>query len=156
MERTIESLEHELKSEHDLYLRALADFDNYRRRIDRERAQLGREALRRFILQLLDVVDDFERFLNIVESETSPFVNGMRVVHGKFLRVLEAEGVRPFHSVGKPFDPSRHEAAGTAPAGEYPPGTVVEEIRRGYRWGASENELLRTARVVVAINGGHI
>lgn len=148
MERTVENLEHELKSEHDLYLRALADFENYRRRIDRERENLGKEALRRFFLPLLDVLDDFERFLNIAENETSPFINGMRVVHGKFLKVLEVEGVRPFQSVGQPFDPSLHEAAGTAPPGEYPPGTVVEEIRRGYRWG---DELLRSARVVVAM-----
>src|SRR5262245_50755682 len=148
MERTIEGLEQELKSEHDLYLRALADFENYRRRIEREREHLGKEALRRFLLPLLDVLDDFERFLNIVENEESSFIDGMRVVHGKFLKVLEAEGVRPFQSVGQLFDPSLHEAAGTAPAGEYPPGTVVQEIRRGYRWG---DELLRSARVVVAM-----
>jgi molecular chaperone GrpE len=148
MERTVENLEQELKSEHDLYLRALADFDNYRRRIDRERADLGKEALRRFIVPLLDVVDDLERFLNSVETETSPFINGIRAVHDKFLRVLHAEGVRPFQSVGKPFDPSVHEAVGTVPAGEHPPNAVVEEVRRGYRWG---DDLLRSARVVVAM-----
>ena len=148
MERTVENLEQELKSEHDLYLRALADFDNYRRRIDRERAHLGKETLRKFILPLLDVVDDLERFLNLVDAETSPFINGMRAVHEKFLRVLEAEGVRPFQSVGKPFDPSQHEAVATAPAGEHAPGTVVGEVRRGYRWG---DDLLRSARVVVAM-----
>jgi len=148
MERTVENLEQELKSEHGLYLRALADFENYRRRIDREREQLGKEALRRFLLPLLDVVDDFERFLKLVENETSPFITGMRVVHGKLLKLLEVEGVHPFQSIGQPFDPALHEAAGTAPPGEYPPDTVVEEIRRGYRWG---DELLRTARVVVAM-----
>jgi molecular chaperone GrpE len=148
MERTVENLEQELKSEHDLYLRALADFDNYRRRIDRERAHLGKEALRKFSLPLLDVIDDQERFLNLVETETSPFIDGIRAVHEKFLRVLEAEGIRPFQSVGKPFDPSQHEAVGTAPAGEHPQGTVVEEVRRGYRW---DDDLLRSARVVVAM-----
>jgi molecular chaperone GrpE len=148
MERTVEALEQELKSEHDLYLRALADFDNYRRRIDREREHLAKEALRQFILRLLDVIDDFERFLNIPEDEASSFINGMRVVHGKFLKVLEAEGVRPFQSVGQPFDPTLHEAAGTVPAGENPPGTVVLEIQRGYLWG---DDLLRSARVVVAM-----
>lgn len=149
MERTVENLEQELKSEHDLYLRALADFANYRRRIDRERAHLGKESLRRFILPTLDVIDDLERFLNLAETEASPFVNGMRAVRDKFLRVLEAEGVRPFQSIGKPFDPSQHEAVGTVPAGdEHPPGEVVEEVRRGYQWG---DDLLRSARVVVAM-----
>src|SRR5262245_33864469 len=148
MERTLESLQQDLKSEHDLYLRALADFDNYRRRIDRERAHLGKEALRKFLLPLLDVTDDFERFLNLAETETSPFIDGMRAVHVKFLSVLAAESVRPFQSVGEPFDPSQHEAVGTVPAGERPPGTVVEEVRRGYRW---DDDVLRTARVVVAM-----
>src|SRR5262249_44283499 len=148
MERTVENLEQELKSEHDLYLRALADFDNYRRRVDREREHLGQEALRRFILPLLEVIDDQERFLNFVQNETSPFIDGIRAVHDKFLRVLEAEDVRPFQSVDKPFDPSLHEAIGTTPPNEHPQGTVVEEARRGYRWG---DDLLRTARVVVAM-----
>src|SRR5262245_5735430 len=149
MERTLENLEQELKSEHDLYLRALADFENYRSRIDRERAQLGKEALRQFILPLLDIIDDIERFLKSVENQTSPFIKGMRVAHGKFLKLLESHSVRPFKSVGERFDPSLHEAVGTAPAGdEYPEGTVVEEVRRGYRWG---DDLLRSARVVVAM-----
>ena len=148
MKRTVENLEQELKSEHDLYLRALADFENYRRRIERERSQLGKEALRKFLLPLLDVIDDFERFLKAVESESSPFINGMRVVDSKLMQVLEAEGVLPFQSIGERFDPSLHEAVATALAGEYPPDTIVEEVRRGYRWG---NEVLRTARVVVAM-----
>ena len=93
-------------------------------------------------------MDDLERFLNLVATETSPFINGARAVHDKFLRVLEAEGVRPFQSVGKPFDPSVHEAVGTVPAGEQAQNTVVEEVRRGYRWG---DDLLRSARVVVAM-----
>jgi len=148
MERTVETLENELKSEHNLYLRALADFENYRRRIDRERAHLGKEALREFILPLLEVMDDLERFLKTVEKETSPFISGMRVMHGKFLKVLDAQGVRPFQSVGKNFDPSLHEAVGTAPAEMHPQGTVVEDLRRGYQWG---DDLLRSARVVVAM-----
>ena len=72
MERTVEALEEELRSEHDLYLRALADFDNFRRRVDRERAHLGTEALRKFLLPLLDVIDDLERSLKAAETEKSP------------------------------------------------------------------------------------
>src|SRR5262245_31002980 len=148
MERTIENLEQELKSEHNLYLRALADFDNYRRRVDRERAKFGNEALRKFVVPLLDVVDDLERSLNFVETETSPFVNGMRSVHHKLMSVLEAESVRPFDSFGKPFDPSIHEAVGTTPAVDHAPGTIVQVVRRGYLW---DDDLLRSARVVVAV-----
>src|SRR5262249_20561621 len=148
MERTVENLEQELKSEHNLYLRALADFDNYRRRVDRERGQLGKEALRSFMLPLLDVVDDLERSLNQAKNDTSPLTGGIRAVHDKFLKVLEAQGVRPFESVGQPFDPALHEAIGTVPAEERPQGAVAEEVQRGYRWG---DDLLRTARVVVGM-----
>jgi len=146
MERTVEALEQELKSEHHLYLRALADFDNFRRRIDRERANLGKEALRNFLVPLLDVIDDLERSLKAADTEKSSLHDGVRAVRDKFLRVLDAEGVRPFQSVGQPFDPSQHEAVGTAPADGHPQNTVVQEIQRGYRWG---DDLLRSARVVV-------
>jgi molecular chaperone GrpE len=146
-EKTIETLEQDLKSEHDMYLRALADFDNYRRRVDRERAQFGTEALRDFVSELLDVVDDLERFLNFVGEETSPFIDGVRFVHQKLLSVLEKEGVRPFESVGKPFDPSLHEVVSTVPAEDTADGTIVQEARRGYKF---KDDILRPARVVVA------
>lgn len=147
MEPTIESLEQEVKTEHDLYLRALADFENYRRRVERERSQMGREALRRFILPLLDVIDDLERLLKFAEAAASPLADRIRDVHAKLLKILDIEGIRPFESVGQPFDPSIHEAVATQPAGEHPPGTVVEEVRHGYRW---YDDILRPARVVVA------
>jgi molecular chaperone GrpE len=147
MERTLENLEQELKTEHDLYLRSLADFENYRRRIDRERSHFGKEALRDFLLSLLDAIDDLERLLNFVADEKTPFIDGIHAVHRKLMNLLEREGVRSFESVGKPFDPSIHEAVGTAVGGESALGNVVQEVRRGYRW---KDDLLRPARVVVA------
>jgi len=146
-EKTIERLEQDLKTEHAMYLRALADFDNYRRRIDRDRAKFGTEALRDFMSELLDVVDDLERFLNSVGEETSPLIDGVRFVHQKLLTLLEKEGVRPFESVGKPFDPSLHEVVSTVPAEDTTEGTVVREARRGYKF---KGDILRPARVVVA------
>jgi len=146
-EKTIETLEQDLKTEHGMYLRALADFDNYRRRIDRERAKLGTEVLRDFMRELLDVVDDLERFLNFVGEETSAFIDGVRFVHQKLLGLLEKEGVRPFKSVGKAFDPSLHEVVSTVPAEDTPEGTIVQEARRGYKF---KDDILRPARVVVA------
>ena len=148
MERTVETLEQELKSEHDHYLRALADFENYRRRIARERDQLGKEALREFMVSLLDEVDDIERLLAFARDDDSPVVQGVRAIHEKLLQLLEKYGVRPIESVGKGFDPALHEAVNTVPAGEKEPGTIVEEVRRGYVW---NDELLRTAQVVVAM-----
>jgi molecular chaperone GrpE len=148
MERTIETIGQELKAEHDLYLRALADFENYRRRMDHERGYFGREAIRGIAVSLLEIMDDLERFLNFADNHTSPFIDGMRVVHSKLLKLLEREGIHPFDSVGKPFDPALHEAVGTATVGESEAGTIVQEAQRGYLWG---DQLLRTARVVVAV-----
>src|SRR5262245_2757584 len=102
-ERTIETLEQDLKAEHELYLRALADFDNYRRRVDRESRRVGKEALRSFLLGVLDVMDDLERSLNFVGDETSPFNDGIRAVHQKLFGLLEKEGVHSFGSAGTPF-----------------------------------------------------
>jgi molecular chaperone GrpE len=147
-EKTIEELEEDLKSEHGLHLRALADFDNYRRRIERDRAQFGMEALKSFMIGLLDVMDDLERFLDLAREETSPFIDGIRLVHRKLLALLEMEGAHPFDSVGKPFDPALHEVAGTQPANEQNEGIVIAEARRGYMF---RDELLRTARVIVAV-----
>jgi molecular chaperone GrpE len=146
-EKTIETLEQDLKAEHDLHLRALADFDNYRRRIDRERARFGTEALRDFLIGLLDIVDDLERFLGSVEDEKSPFIDGIRVSHQKMMDLLGKEGVRPFESLGKAFDPAFHEVEATAPVEKKTPGTIVQETRRGYTF---KDDLLRPARVVVA------
>ena len=149
MERTVETLEQELKSEHGLYLRALADFENYRRRIEREREHFGKEVLRQFMLSLLDVVDDVERILNFVGNDSSPLVEGIRAVHRKLMQLLQKEGVRPIEAVGQPFDPALHEVVSTVPAdGDHPTGTIVEEVRRGYVW---NGDLLRSAQVVVAV-----
>jgi len=147
-EKTIETLEHDLKTEHALYLRALADFDNYRRRMDRERGELGQEAVREFMAGLLDVIDDLERFLESVGEEASQFIDGVRVVRQKLLALLERQGAHPFQSVGEPFDPKLHEVAATVPSSDKAPlGTVVRELRRGYKF---RDDLLRPARVVVA------
>ena len=88
MERTIETIEQQLKSEHDLYLRALADFDNYRRRNEAERVHFGREALQNVAVSLLEVVDDIERSLNFAGTDTSPLIEAMRAVHSKLLKLL--------------------------------------------------------------------
>jgi molecular chaperone GrpE len=143
----IELVREEPRKDQERYLRLLADFDNYRRRIDRERASAARSGKRGTILSLLDVLDDFERALQHIPEDQSSVSEGLQAIHRKLTGVLQAEGVTPFHSVGEPFNPDLHEAIGSVVSSEYPPGVVAEEARRGYRWG---NEVLRPARVVVA------
>jgi molecular chaperone GrpE len=140
-------LEQELRQEHDRYLRALADFENYRRRVEWDRERMAQAGKRELIAGLLGVIDDFERALAYVGSEADGVAEGLRATHRRLLALLEGQGVQPFDSVGAPFDPVAHEAVGSMKSAEHAPGVVAEELRRGYRW---RDEVLRPAQVRVA------
>ncbi|HKP88067.1 MAG TPA: nucleotide exchange factor GrpE [Blastocatellia bacterium] len=143
----IERLKEELRHEHDMYLRALADFDNYRRRVERERAAAARSGKRELLVSLLETLDGFDRALRHIGESPSPVTEGLRAIHRKLLSLLEAQGVTPIKSVGESFNPEFHDAIGTVQADDYEPGTVADEVQRGYAWG---EEVLRPARVRVA------
>jgi molecular chaperone GrpE len=140
-------LKEELRREHEIYLRNLADFENYRRRIERERASAAQAGKREMVLSLLDVLDDFERALEHVGEAPASLSAGVSAIYQRLAGLLESQGVIPFESVGRPFDPALHEAAGSVESDEQESGVVLDELRRGYRW---EEELLRPARVLVA------
>jgi molecular chaperone GrpE len=142
----IERLKNELSREHEMYLRALADFENYRRRADRESSRAAQQGKRDLILSLLDVLDGFDRALQYMGDEPSGMSRGFEAIHRKFLDVLDRERVTPFQSIGETFDPALHEAVGSVRSEQYGPGAVVEEVQRGYRLG---DEVLRPARVRV-------
>lgn len=140
----LQRLREELGREHDMYLRALADFDNYRRRVERDRQDTARREKRGYLLSLLDLMDGFEHALAHLNDDPG---EAIRVLHRKLQGMLEAQGVKAFPSVGERFNPEVHEAIGSEPSGEFEAGTVTQEARRGYRW---NDELLRPARVRVA------
>ena len=142
----VERLRNELDREHEMYLRALADFDNYRRRIDQERAVVAQRGKRDLLLSLLELLDSFDRAMALMD-ESSTASEGVRVVHRQLESLLNAQNVTPFESVGETFDPQIHEAVSSEPSDQFKPGTVTHEDRRGYRWGGG---LLRPARVRVA------
>lgn len=143
----IERLHEGLRIERDRNLRTLADFKNYRRRIERDGNKLAEEGKQEIILPLLDIIDDMEKALQWAGDEDQPFVQGMRIIHQKFLALLELHGVHSFESVGTVFNHHRHEAVAMADHEEGEAGTVVGELRRGY---LRNNELLRPAQVRVA------
>lgn len=143
----IQRLQEELLNERDRTLRALADFNNYRRRVESEGSKLAEEGKRGIILQLLDIVDDLENAMQWASDEEEPFVRGVRIIHKKILALLATHGVIPFASVGIPFNHNLHEAVAMARHEGGEPGIVVAELRRGYLW---NNELLRAAQVRVA------
>ena len=143
----IERLKEELRREHDMYLRALADYDNYRRRVERDRSAAARSDKRQLILQLLEVLDGFDRALQHMGDAPSSVSEGLQLLQRKLLHVLEAQGVTPLQSLGETFNPEFHDAIGTVQSEEFNPGTVADEVQRGYRWG---DDVLRPARVRVA------
>lgn len=147
MKAEIAQLKEDLRREHDLYLRSAADFDNYRKRVERERVSAAHAGKRGLILALLDVMDDFDRALAHAGQEPEPVVEGLQAIYRRLTALLAAEGVTAFESVGQPFDPTLHEAVGSVESEEQESGAVHDELSRGYRW---KEELLRPARVRVA------
>jgi len=147
LKEEVERLNHELRREHEMYVRNLADFDNYRRRAERERAQAAQAGKRDLILSLLEVMDDFERALQHAHDDPQSLSVCLRATHCRLAGLLAAEGVTPFESLGKYFNPLLHEAVGAVDGEREEPGKVIEEISRGWRWG---DDLLRPARVKVA------
>lgn len=149
----IKTIRDDLERERELRIRALADFDNYRRRVERERGAAERSGKRAIILTLLDMMDDFDRALEHVDQSPDVVVEGLRAVRKRLAEALKSEGVMPFESVGQQFNPMFHEAVGVIEAGAskagiaIEPGSVTDETRRGYRW---DGVVLRPARVQVA------
>jgi len=134
----------------DRYLRTLAEFENYRRRVAREREDWTRQAQERLLAELLPALDNFDRALQAPPSPGADpaFRTGVELIHRDFLNALERVGVRPFVTVGQPFDPTRHEAVGRVERGDVADQTVVAEVQRGYLY---QERVLRPARVVVAV-----
>jgi molecular chaperone GrpE len=139
----------------DRYLRTLAEFENYRRRIAREREDWNRQAQERLLKEILPALDNFDRALAVPPTPgTDPaFRTGVELIHREFLNALDRVGVRPFVAVGQPFDPTRHEAVGRVERRDVPDQTVVSEALPGYLY---QERVLRPAQVVVAVHAGTV
>jgi molecular chaperone GrpE len=143
----IEKLNEEILIERERNLYARADFQNYRRRTEKDIGKLAQDAMRGIIISLLSIVDDMESALLNTNGTKQSFVNGMKNIHTKYLTMLESYGVTPFTCVKMPFDYNLHEAVSVVNRDDCESGTVVDELRRGYLW---NGELLRVAQVRVA------
>lgn len=139
-------LTEELREKEDLYLRALAELDNTRKRAAREREEAEKRARKALLLEILEVVDTLELALQHASEDASPLKEGIRAIYQQLLDILRRNGASAFESVGEPFDPHLHEAVGTLESGDLPPGTVGLELQKGYRM---DDELLRPSRVQV-------
>jgi molecular chaperone GrpE len=132
----VEQLRHELDEERDRRLRLLAEFDNFRRRAARERETAGAEGRRAALRPLLAVLDALERALAAGSSDRD-FYDGVAATHRLFVEALRQAGAEPIESMGRPFDPTVHEAVATVPAAGGPPGMVVQEPAAAGGWGTS-------------------
>ena len=141
-------LQRERDDYYDRWLRKSAEFDNYRKRIERERREQGEQAVTDLLEQLLLVVDDFDRALTVDAGEGgAAYRKGVELIHAKLYDVLRKYGVRPFESVGADFDPNLHQAVTHEESDEHRDGEVIAELRKGYMIG---DRLLRPAMVKVA------
>jgi molecular chaperone GrpE len=134
---------------YDLLLRKTAEFDNYRKRIERERAAVNEAAAADLLGDLLPLVDDFERALQSdpAAAGTEGYRKGVELIHKRLTELLRKRGVRPIDALGTDFDPYYHQAVVYEPAEGRRDGEVIEEFRRGYMLG---DRLLRPAMVKVA------
>lgn len=147
LEAEINRLQDELINEREQNIRILADFKNYRRRIERDGNKIAEENKRGMLLALLEIIDDMEKALQSANDAKLPYVEGLRIIHKKFLALLEKQGVLPFECIGTPFNHNLHEAVAMATHEGSEPRTVVDVLRCGYIW---NNELLRPAQVRVS------
>jgi molecular chaperone GrpE len=133
-------------------MRLQADFENLRKRIEREQAEFRAIATIRLVTELLPVLDNFDRAIasERLEGENAAFRAGVELIHRQLAEALKKEGLRPVDALGRPFDPAIHEAVATAKATGIPENTVIDEIQRGY---FLRERLLRPALVRVSVGG---
>lgn len=147
LQQRLARAEAEVREHKDQWLRTMAEFKNYKRRAEAERAELVRSAGASLLMKLLPVVDDFERAVSSVPPEiaSSAWWSGTQLIAQKFTTLLESEGVKPIEALGKEFDPHLHDAVLYEEA-EGQDGLVVAELQKGYRL---HERVLRPAMVKV-------
>ena len=132
----------------DRLLRTAAEFDNFRKRVDRERRELAEFAASDILSELLPIVDNFERALQApAPAEAEGFRTGIEMIHRQMLDLLRKRGVKPIEALGTDFDPNFHQAVIHEASPDHRDGEVMAELQRGYMLG---DRLLRPAMVKVA------
>jgi len=143
------------KEDEERYLRLVAEFDNFRKRSSRQYSQLIKSANEEIILEILNVVDDFQRALESLSApdnrnksdDCENILAGMRLIYDKLTAVLKNRGVREIEALNQPFDPHYHEAVMQSPSEDHEEGTVINVVSQGYML---DDKVLRHAKVVVA------
>ncbi len=147
LQSRIEEIEQEKQELTGRLLRLQADFDNYRKRMRMEKETLEEYANFGFIQKLLPVLDNLERASSASAEARDAVVEGLSMITRQFTEILEKEGVVPIECRGKPFDPNYHEAVLQEKDSEHAPGTVLQEIQKGY---LMKDKVLRVSMVKVS------
>ena len=143
LRKEIEELKGRSEEYLDMARRARADFDNYQKRVARDRQEWSRQAVERFVAEFLPALDG----LAAARFEDAQLTEAVRLIDREFLRVLAKSGIVPIEASGKPFDPAFHEAVGVVETSDHPDGAVVDEVRRGWM---IDGRVLRASSVRIA------
>ena len=143
----LEAARAEAAANYDRYVRAVAELDNYRKRTVRMRAETRDEILRDILLQVAPILDNLRRALRQETQEAELLKQGVELICGQFNDVLQGYGLAEIEALGQLFDPEVHEALAEVPDDEHAPGTVIEEMEKGYKL---NDKVVRYARVVVS------
>jgi molecular chaperone GrpE len=149
LKKRVEEKEKEVREHHDRLLRVAADFDNYKKRAAKEKEEWAKFANEDLIKSILPFVDNLERAVNHSEKtqDIQVLIEGIKLTVQQLLQTLNKFGVSPIESVGRPFDPSMHEAMMVVETNQHEPNRVVEEFQKGY---LLNDRLLRAATVSVS------
>ena len=130
------ALQEKIEGLEDRVKRQMAEFENFRRRTEKEKQTMFSMGERNVIEKMLPIVDNFERGLAAVpeEEKQGPLASGMEMVYRQLLKQLEDLGVKPIEAVGQEFDPAFHNAVMQVESDEYPSGTVAQEFQKGYKY----------------------
>ncbi len=147
-----QALQEQAKDSKDKYLRILAEFENVRKRNERDRMEFVKYANEGLISEFLYVLDDLERSVETARAkhqDYDSFIHGVEMVMKRVYALLKKQGAEPIEAVGKMFDPHMHEILMQTPSQEQENGMVIQELQKGYRIG---DRVLRTAKVGVVVN----
>jgi len=149
LEEKLQAAERRAQENHERFLRAAAELDNFRKRKEREVSDLRKYANQMLLRELLGVVDNLERALaaSLESSESEGLREGVEMTLKELLKIFDQFKVTPIESHEQPFDPNHHEAVMQEPSDAFPPNTVVKELQKGYML---RDRLLRPAMVVVS------
>lgn len=149
LQNEINQLKEEINQWKDKFLRKMAEFDNYKKRVEQDQIQLIKYANEKLIKDLLPIVDDFERTLSFSKEElkNNSVLQGVEMVYNKLMKLLSDYGLKKIEALNQPFDFNYHEALLQVPKDGIEPLTVIEEVEKGY---LLNDKVIRHSKVIVS------